>query len=92
MRSERDLRGALPNPEDENAAKPKTGTAPDKSNKDGVKAEPKKPDAGAKNEGKEGAPVAEDATKKAAEPQDYQLARALDLLHGISLYRGRMVN
>ena len=92
MRSERDLPGALPNPDDANAPKPKTGATPGESNKDGVKTEPAKPDAGAKNGGKEGAPVAEDATKKAAEPQDYQLARALDLLHGIALYRGRMVN
>ncbi len=26
------------------------------------------------------------------EPQDYQLSRALDLLRGIALYKGRVVN
>jgi len=37
--------------------------------------------------------VAEEAAgTEEAEPQDYQLARALDLLRGISLFRGRVVN
>jgi carboxyl-terminal processing protease len=95
-RSERDLRGALPNEEDEKAgaAKPKIEPSkPDDSKKDGVKKEPEKPAAGAKKDGKEdGQSQPEETVKKDAQPQDYQLARALDLLHGIALYRGRMVN
>jgi hypothetical protein len=31
-------------------------------------------------------------TQKTPKPVDYQLARALDLLRGLALYRNRMVN
>lgn len=42
---------------------------------------------------KEGNPEAADKTAKpATTPVDYQLARALDLLRGLALYRNRMVN
>jgi carboxyl-terminal processing protease len=92
-RSERDLRGALQNEEDDKkAAEPK---------KDGEAAKPgevkkdesaPKPDAGAKKDSPTDAAPAEETAKKDAAPEDYQLARAIDLLRGIALYHGRMVN
>jgi carboxyl-terminal processing protease len=89
-RSERDLRGALRNEEDapEDATTPqKDGSADTPATEDGDKA----PDAGAKTDG-EPEDQTEDTAEKDAAPEDYQLARAIDLLHGIALYRGRMVN
>jgi carboxyl-terminal processing protease len=93
-RSERDLRGALQNEEDEKqkAAEPK---------KDGEAAKPgevkkdesaPKPDAGAKKDGDTNETPADQTAKKDGPPEDYQLARAIDLLRGIALYKGRMVN
>jgi carboxyl-terminal processing protease len=93
-RSERDLRGALQNEEDEKkAAEPKK--------KDGEAAKPgevkkdenaPKPDAGAKKDSPKDEAPTEETAKKDAVPEDYQLARAIDLLRGIALYHGRMVN
>lgn len=77
-RSERDLRGALENEDEDGAkdgkAKPKTGA---NDNKD-----PKK----------DGKDTAEEPETSNAKPQDYQLDRALDLLRGVALFRSKMVN
>ena len=96
-RSERDLRGALRNEEEEGRA-----AEPKKDGEEGKPAEPKKdegakkpaePDAGAQKDGEaDDKSGAEETAKKDATPEDYQLARAIDLLRGIALYRGRMVN
>ncbi|MGH6914203.1 MAG: S41 family peptidase, partial [Geminicoccales bacterium] len=93
-RSERDLRGALQNEEepDAPAAQPDKKGEPKKpieQNKDGTQKESDQPGAGAK---KDGASETNETAKKDAKPEDYQLARAIDLLRGIALYRGRMVN
>ncbi len=91
-RSERDLRGSLRNEEEEE----NKGTEPAKEDgkEDGAKESDKPaPDAGASTDGKEGEKDESQDTAKTDEPPvDYQLARALDLLRGIALYRGRMVN
>lgn len=76
-RHEADLRGALDNDQS------KKGN-PEKDKETDPAASDKSEDA--KTE------TAKDATKPAAKPVDYQLARALDLLRGIALYRNRMVN
>jgi carboxyl-terminal processing protease len=97
-RSERDLRGALRNEEEPDAKaapakKENESTKPGESKKDGTKKEPEKPGAGVKKDGtEEGEPATEETAKKDAPAEDYQLARALDLLRGIALYKGRMVN
>ena len=54
----------------------------------------KKPDPKAKNsaEKSEKMKAVANNTQKTPKPVDYQLARALDLLHGLALYRNRMVN
>ena len=66
-RRERDLRGALSNPN----ASPKS----DDADKDEDKDKDKK-----------------DQSASTSPPQDYQLARAVDLLRGLALYRTRNVN
>jgi carboxyl-terminal processing protease len=94
-RSERDLRGALRNEEEEKGkdAAPKQNGDTGGAKKDEGAKQPAKPDAGAKKDGKDAnEPESEETAKPSGTPQDYQLARALDLLRGISLYRGRMVN
>src|SRR5579883_837181 len=81
-RSERDLRGALQN-----------DTPPEQ------KSEPNKSDAGRSNSPTKsgGAAGAENAPKPGEAPpqldsQDYQLARAVDLLHGMALFSQRVSN
>jgi carboxyl-terminal processing protease len=81
-RSERDLRGALQN-----------DTPPEQ------KSEPSKSDAGRSNSPTKsgGAAGAENAPKPGEAPpqldsQDYQLARAVDLLHGMALFSQRVSN
>jgi len=92
-RSERDLRGALLNEEDEKkATEPKKdgeAAKPGEVKKDGSAP---KPDAGAKKDSPKDEAPADGTAKKDAAPEDYQLARAIDLLRGIALYHGRMVN
>ena len=87
-RSERDLRGSLRN---ENEGESKDDEpAKDEDAKDGDKP---KPDAGASTDEKaDEKEEAKEAETTDEQPVDYQLARALDLLRGIALYRGRMVN
>ncbi len=81
QRREADLRGALKNPDSDEKETPakKDGDAKDEQGK----ATPGDDRDGAKADGKDAAPV------------DYQLARALDLLRGLSLYSehlGRQTN
>lgn len=92
-RSERDLRGSLRNEEeDATDGGPAEKDGKDEGAKDGDGDKPK-PDAGASTDEKEGETDEQQDTAKTDEPPvDYQLARALDLLRGIALYRGRMVN
>ena len=73
-RRERDLRGALTNP---NAPAAK----PDDDDKDKDKDKDKNADKDKKDQAASTTP-----------PQDYQLARAIDLLRGLALYRTRNVN
>ena len=90
-RSEKDLRGALANPEDKKKAD-------DKKPADAKPAEPKPgetkapdakpPAADAKKDDKK-TPV---KTAKADRPEDYQLDRAMDLLRGVTLFKGRSIN
>jgi carboxyl-terminal processing protease len=96
-RSERDLRGSLKNEEDvdPNAADPnKEGEQKkqqDEQKKDGsTQKKPDQPGAGVKKD--EAAPEADETAKKDPKAEDYQLARAIDLLRGIALYKGRMTN
>jgi carboxyl-terminal processing protease len=98
VRSEASLRGALKNdtlppaaPAGAQAAKPDTGAAPADSS-------PASPDA-AKPAPAGGAtptptvqPAATDPAKMGDPATDYQLARAIDLLHGLSLYKGSKPN
>jgi carboxyl-terminal processing protease len=81
-RSERDLRRALKNEED------KSSKPTDKKPKKDPKADKGKKDKKDKKDSKGPAKAEKDKEK----PQDYQLARALDLLRGIALFGNRMVN
>ena len=83
-RSERSLRGALKNEEEPG----KAGKKDEQDKKDAGK-----PEAGAKDDpkgDKQDATAKED--EKKTTPVDYQLARALDLLRGVAMFRSRMVN
>jgi carboxyl-terminal processing protease len=83
---EANLRGALENPDAPNGATtpppPENTTTPPA---DGESAVPPANGTG-------GAGTAAPGTAGAEQPQDYQLARALDLLHGIALYRTSQLN
>ena len=99
-RHEADLKGALPNPDDVGKAgksvpaagapgQPSSGAAPAEGEKNGEKGKPA-----------EGAPEAKgekpgnttEANAKKEPPVDYQLARAVDLLHGVAMFNSRAVN
>jgi carboxyl-terminal processing protease len=58
-------------------------------NKQSEKSDPKTKDGEEKGADKK---TEADSVKKKPKPVDYQLARALDLLRGLALYRNRMVN
>jgi carboxyl-terminal processing protease len=77
---EADLRGALQNPDQ--AQKP-TQQQPEDSNGTG---------GGSTNTNPPSASTDQAAVAKAAEQQDYQLSRAVDLLHGIALYKTSQAN
>jgi carboxyl-terminal processing protease len=93
---EADLKGALPNPNDPS----KSVNAPVPAAQAPATPAPAAPQASAKPDAK--APDAKtaqakpdaDATQaeKAAPPVDYQLARAIDLLHGVAMFNSRTVN
>jgi carboxyl-terminal processing protease len=92
MRHEADLKGALPNPTDPSkpaaaapgpvsAAKPDAkGPAPDSKAPDAKTADAKAT-ADAKN-----------PAQKSEPPVDYQLARAVDLLHGVAMFNSHAIN
>ena len=88
---ESDLKNALANPNE-----PKPGAAPAQPNgavapagKGGKAADPVALTGDAKS-GTE--PAAKDQPKAPAKPVDYQLARALDLLHGVAMFNSHTVN
>jgi len=84
-RSERDLRHSLANPDDEKKDEQKKD---DDKAVDDKKADDKKaPVSGTTVPAKK-----TDGKTAAAKPEDYQLDRAIDLLRGVSLFKGRMVN
>ena len=95
-RSERYLRGSLKNEEDGDpsaAPEKEEQKKPDEPKQNGTQNKPDQPGAGVKKDGKdEAAPESDETAKKDPKAEDYQLARALDLLRGIALYKGRMVN
>jgi carboxyl-terminal processing protease len=91
MRHEADLKGALPNPTDPSkpaatapgpvsAAKP-DAKGPDAKAPDAKTADAKAPAADAKN-----------PAQKPEAPVDYQLARAVDLLHGVAMFNSHAIN
>jgi carboxyl-terminal processing protease len=90
---EADLKGALPNPNDPKPANIPAAGAPGQPSASAAApttAEAAKPDAKAP-EAKE-AEDAPDAAQKPAAPVDYQLARAVDLLHGVAMFKVQTVN
>jgi carboxyl-terminal processing protease len=83
---EADLKGALPNPTD--PAKPTTpaaGAAP--PGPQAAKPDAKAPDTKAAPD-----TTTADATAPKTPPVDYQLARAVDLLHGVAMFNSHAVN
>jgi carboxyl-terminal processing protease len=93
---EADLKGALPNPTDPSKpnvpaagapGQPSTSVAPAKT--DPKAADAKTPDA--KTPAAAGATTA-DAGAPKTPPVDYQLARAVDLLHGVAMFNSHAVN
>lgn len=82
---EADLKGALPNPDDDKRA-PTPGAAQPATPAPGPQASAK-PEAKAAAEGQQAA-----AGQKTEPPVDYQLARAVDLLHGVAMFNSRAVN
>jgi carboxyl-terminal processing protease len=79
LRRERDLKGALTNPDDK---KPDEGKPEAKPDQPKPEAKPDQPKPEAKPDEKPG-------EKPAAAPADYQMERALDMLKAISLYEAR---
>ena len=88
---EADLKGALPNPTD--PAKPNVPAAGGPG-QPSSSATPPAPQAAKTPDAK--APPADaataDATAPAGKPVDYQLARAVDLLHGVAMFNSHAVN
>jgi carboxyl-terminal processing protease len=101
-RHEADLKGALPNPNDAAKAgktvpaaggpgQPSSSAAPAAGTTEPTAAKP------ADAKGADAKPAATPATTQAAAqpkepPVDYQLARAVDLLHGVAMFNARAVN
>jgi carboxyl-terminal processing protease len=84
LRREADLPGALDTKQRGDLKKPTTPTPPE-SKGNGQK----KPEAGKQPTTGKTTPT---AGAKPKPPQDYQLSRAVDLLRGLALFKGRMVN
>ncbi len=87
-RRERDLRGTIKNPDvpEEGGELKEEEKKPEPEAKDGEKPEP---------EAKDGEKPGEKSAKKPAAKkptEDYQLARALDLIRGIAVFKGAAVN
>jgi len=96
---EADLKGALPNPND--PSKPNVPAAggpgqPSSSATPGPQAKGDKDkadkDKGDKDKNEKGETTAEATTQPNGKPVDYQLARAVDLLHGVAMFNSRAVN
>jgi carboxyl-terminal processing protease len=90
FRHEADLKGALPNPNDPAkpaATPPAAPAAPVAQNKP-AKPEPKAPESRPEDDGA----GAQASAKPGEPPVDYQLARAVDLLHGVAMFNSRAVN
>jgi carboxyl-terminal processing protease len=88
---EADLKGALPNPNDPTpapgaAGQPSSGNA---TKPDAKTADAKAPDAKALDAKAPDAGATADANKP---PVDYQLARAVDLLHGVAMFNSHATN
>lgn len=102
-RHEADLKGALPNPDDAGKAgksvpaagapgQPSSGAAPAQPNA-AKPGDAKTPEAKAGGEAKPGeAPTTQANAQPKEPPVDYQLARAVDLLHGVAMFNARAVN
>jgi carboxyl-terminal processing protease len=102
-RHEADLKGALPNPNDTKSGKsvpaaggpgqPSSSATPAPGASESSKApEAKGPEAKGGTETKPGADGKPAATASKEPPVDYQLARAVDLLHGVAMFNARAVN
>jgi len=93
---EADLKGALPNPND--PSKPNVPAAggpgqPSSSATPGPQAKGDKDKADKADKDKtDKTPATADATQPNGKPIDYQLARAVDLLHGVAMFNSRAVN
>jgi carboxyl-terminal processing protease len=90
MRHEADLKGALPNPTDPSkpataAPGPVSAAKPDAKGQDGKAPDAKTADAKATADAK-------NSPQKAEPPVDYQLARAVDRLHGVAMFNSHAVN
>ncbi len=89
-RSEKDLRHSLANPEDAKKGEQKDEPKKEEPKKDG-QPEASQPDAKKTND--KAASTKKDEKKTASDrPEDHQLDRAIDLLRGVTLFKGRMVN
>jgi carboxyl-terminal processing protease len=84
---EADLKGALHNDTLKAGAAPKPSAAPDDSDNDDGDAAPGDDSSDKSDKGKD--TDSKDASGKPAKPFDYQMARALDLVHGIALFEAK---
>jgi carboxyl-terminal processing protease len=92
---EADLKGALPNPNDPN--KPNVPAAggpgqPSSSAAPGPQANKNDKGEKDKNDKDKGDKTETAATQSNGKPIDYQLARAVDLLHGVAMFNSRAIN
>jgi len=87
---EADLKGALPNPNDPN--KPASTPAAGGPGQPSTSLAPGGAQTAAKPEAAAPAEAAQANGQKAEPPVDYQLARAVDLLHGVAMFNNRAVN
>ncbi|MGH6959541.1 MAG: S41 family peptidase [Dongiaceae bacterium] len=90
-RSEADLRGALANPDQEPSQAPAPDESPTPPPATDGGADAGTPDTSGTN-GTNGGPATAGAPAEPDKQQDYQLARAMDLLRGIALFKTSQVN
>ncbi|MCC7045334.1 MAG: S41 family peptidase [Alphaproteobacteria bacterium] len=94
-RSEKDLRHSLVNPDDAKKDSQKKGddsAAPEKKSEGEAKPNDAKPNDAKADSNTGDAKKTDTKTAANEKPEDYQLDRALDLLRGVTLFKGRMVN
>jgi carboxyl-terminal processing protease len=91
---EADLKGALPNPNDPSKPGNAPAATPPGPQASNAKPEAGKPDAAKPDAKTQGAPATTTAegTDDKTPPVDYQLARAIDLLHGVAMFNTHTVN